>query len=192
MLLGMATSSAWAGNDNAKVPADSLHTYQLQTVVVASTRAGNKTPMAFQNVSRKELQSVNFGKYHVARAWYGSHPHQYYREWRAAERRRVEWTLLGQHGRLRIKRSVFADSAWCGHFDQWSWRFRCHRQHAHREYRCHALYGSRPQRRLLLQSQRDLPLQHGTLGWPLGCPGPSELSSTAISCRAVTSPTIPW
>ena len=62
MLLGMATSSAWAGNDNAKVPADSLHTYQLQTVVVASTRAGNKTPMAFQNVSRKELQSVNFGK----------------------------------------------------------------------------------------------------------------------------------
>ncbi len=63
MLICMATSSAaWAGNNVEKSKADSLHTYQLQTVVVASTRAGNKTPMAFQNVSRKELQSVNFGK----------------------------------------------------------------------------------------------------------------------------------
>ena len=63
MLICMATSSAaMAGNTDEKSKIDSLHTYQLQTVVVASTRAGNKTPMAFQNVSRKELQSVNFGK----------------------------------------------------------------------------------------------------------------------------------
>ena len=182
MLICMATSSAaWAGNNVEKSKADSLHTYQLQTVVVASTRAGNKTPMAFQNVSRKELQSVNFGKdipyllsltpSVITTSDAGNGIGYTTLRVRGTDPTRINITVNGVPQNDAESSGLY----WrCGHFDQWCRCFRCHRQHAHREYRHHALYGSRPQRRLLLQSQRDIPLQHGTLGWPLGRPGTSE------------------
>ena len=49
-----------AGNPVEDV--DSLKSVQLQTVHVVSTRADKKTPVAFSNLTKKELQQVNFGK----------------------------------------------------------------------------------------------------------------------------------
>ncbi len=41
---------------------DSTRTYQLQGVQVVSTRAGNKTPMAYSTLSQQQLKAVNFGQ----------------------------------------------------------------------------------------------------------------------------------
>ncbi|MBO5823839.1 MAG: TonB-dependent receptor [Prevotella sp.] len=41
---------------------DSIKSVQLQSVQVVSTRAIGKTPMAFNNLTKKDLQQVNFGK----------------------------------------------------------------------------------------------------------------------------------
>ena len=41
---------------------DSLKSVQLQTVQVVSTRAVGKMPMAYNNLTKKDLQQVNFGK----------------------------------------------------------------------------------------------------------------------------------
>ena len=47
---------------NAAQPADSLKTVELQDVQVRSLRADKKTPVAFTDMSKKELQQVNHGK----------------------------------------------------------------------------------------------------------------------------------
>lgn len=41
---------------------DTLKTYELQNVQVTSTRAGEKTPMAFTNISKAQIKEVNYGK----------------------------------------------------------------------------------------------------------------------------------
>lgn len=41
---------------------DTLKTYRLQEVQVTSTRAGRKTPVAFTNLSKKYLSTLDFGK----------------------------------------------------------------------------------------------------------------------------------
>lgn len=41
---------------------DTLHTYMLQDVQVTSTRASEKTPMAFKNISQQQIRAVNFGQ----------------------------------------------------------------------------------------------------------------------------------
>lgn len=41
---------------------DTLRTVQLQNVQVVSTRASKKTPMAFENVTKEQIKSVNFGQ----------------------------------------------------------------------------------------------------------------------------------
>ena len=42
--------------------ADTLHSYQLETVQVVSTRAAKKTPIAFTNISGEVLQQQNTGR----------------------------------------------------------------------------------------------------------------------------------
>lgn len=44
------------------VGGESMKSVMLQDVQVVSTRAGQKTPMAFQNFSKKEIKAVNFGQ----------------------------------------------------------------------------------------------------------------------------------
>ena len=53
-----ATTQATAKN----VKVDTLRANELQAVQVVSTRANAKTPMAFSNVSAKDIKAVNFGK----------------------------------------------------------------------------------------------------------------------------------
>src|SRR5574344_765013 len=62
-LLGclLATASfAFAGTPAKKV--DSLKVINLQEVQVVSTRATNKTPMAYSDLSKKAIKSQNYGK----------------------------------------------------------------------------------------------------------------------------------
>ena len=59
MLLGIVCMPV-AGNPIEDV--DSLKSVQLQSVQVVSTRAKGKTPMAFNNLTKKDLQQVNYGK----------------------------------------------------------------------------------------------------------------------------------
>lgn len=40
---------------------DSLKMVTLQNVQVTSTRAGKQTPMAFTNISKEDIQNVNYG-----------------------------------------------------------------------------------------------------------------------------------
>jgi len=58
-LAGVATVNA-AAPEGEKM--DTLRTYELQNVQVVSTRAGEKTPMAFTNLNRSEIKSMNHGK----------------------------------------------------------------------------------------------------------------------------------
>jgi iron complex outermembrane receptor protein len=46
----------------AKQPADTLKNVELQNVQVLSTRATNKTPMAFSNMNRQDIDQVNHGQ----------------------------------------------------------------------------------------------------------------------------------
>ena len=41
---------------------DSIKTLQLQNVEVISTRATKTTPIAYKNIDKKQIQSVNFGQ----------------------------------------------------------------------------------------------------------------------------------
>ena len=59
MLLGIVCMPVAA---NPIEDVDSLKSVQLQSVQVVSTRAKGKTPMAFNNLTKKDLQQVNFGK----------------------------------------------------------------------------------------------------------------------------------
>ena len=47
---------------NTTVPGDSLTNVRLQEVQVVSTRATNKTPMAFTNVGKNQIKAVNHGQ----------------------------------------------------------------------------------------------------------------------------------
>ena len=47
---------------NAQDDIDSLLSVELQGVQVVSTRASKKTPVAYTNMSQKELKAVNFGQ----------------------------------------------------------------------------------------------------------------------------------
>lgn len=47
---------------NAESPADSLQSINLQNVQVVATRASEKTPIAFTNMSQEDIKAVNFGK----------------------------------------------------------------------------------------------------------------------------------
>ncbi len=47
---------------NGQEVLDSLLSVELQGVQVVSTRASKKTPMAYKNMSKEELQAVNFGQ----------------------------------------------------------------------------------------------------------------------------------
>lgn len=47
---------------NAENPADSLQSINLQNVQVVATRASEKTPIAFTNMSQEDIKAVNFGK----------------------------------------------------------------------------------------------------------------------------------
>lgn len=58
MFMGVALLSAL----HAMAQVDTTKTYELQDVQVVSTRATQKTPMAFSNLSRKQIQQVNYGK----------------------------------------------------------------------------------------------------------------------------------
>lgn len=65
--LGCVAASAGNTNENvAKKTADndvdSIKTYELQDVQVVSTRASKKTPVAYSDLSKKELKEVNYGK----------------------------------------------------------------------------------------------------------------------------------
>ena len=59
MLLGIVCMPVAA---NPIEDVDSLKSVQLQTVQVVSIRADKKTPVAFSNLTKKDLQQVNFGK----------------------------------------------------------------------------------------------------------------------------------
>lgn len=60
-IFGVATT-AGAAKNKAGERIDTLKARQLQEVQVISTRASKKTPLAFTNVSKKDIQAVNYGK----------------------------------------------------------------------------------------------------------------------------------
>ena len=51
-----------AGLANAQTHVDTTHVRELQEVTVTSLRAGSKTPIAYKNLDRIQIQTVNFGK----------------------------------------------------------------------------------------------------------------------------------
>ena len=51
-----------AGLANAQTHVDTTHVRELQEVTVTSLRAGSKTPIAYKNLDRTQIQTVNFGK----------------------------------------------------------------------------------------------------------------------------------
>lgn len=55
----IATTGAYAANPEH---IDTLRTYELQDVQVTSTRAHKTTPVAYQNLDKKQIKSVNFGQ----------------------------------------------------------------------------------------------------------------------------------
>lgn len=60
-IFGVATT-AGAAKNKAGERIDTLKARQLQEVQVISTRANKKAPLAFTNVSKKDIQAVNYGK----------------------------------------------------------------------------------------------------------------------------------
>ena len=61
LMMGVA-NTATAANDKSGEFIDTLKTRELQEVQVVSTRATKKTPMAYTNISKQALQSINYGK----------------------------------------------------------------------------------------------------------------------------------
>ena len=61
LLMGVANTAS-AANDKSGERIDTLNARQLQEVQVVSTRATKKTPMAFTNISKQAIESVNYGK----------------------------------------------------------------------------------------------------------------------------------
>ncbi len=69
LMLAVLTASALHANAAEKpvarkltTTADSLKSVGLQEAQVVSTRAGKHTPVAYQNLSKKDLEGINFGK----------------------------------------------------------------------------------------------------------------------------------
>ena len=62
LFLGIAALVCAVSVNAEETTADSLLSVNLQDVQVVSTRASKKTPVAYTNVSQKELKSVNFGQ----------------------------------------------------------------------------------------------------------------------------------
>lgn len=60
-IFGVATT-AGAAKNKAGERIDTLKARQLQEVQVISTRANKKAPLAFTNVSKNDIQAVNYGK----------------------------------------------------------------------------------------------------------------------------------
>lgn len=60
-IFGVATT-AGAAKSKAGERIDTLKARQLQEVQVISTRASKKAPLAFTNVSKNDIQAVNYGK----------------------------------------------------------------------------------------------------------------------------------
>lgn len=58
-VMTISAKSVVSGEDDA---VDSLKTYELQDVQVLSTRATKKTPVAFTDMSQKDIKNVNFGQ----------------------------------------------------------------------------------------------------------------------------------
>ena len=56
------TPYADAANNKNTEPIDTLKAKELQEVMVVSTRANKKTPMAYTNVSKRQIESINHGK----------------------------------------------------------------------------------------------------------------------------------
>ena len=61
LLMGVATTASAAQNKTGE-QIDTLKTRQLQEVQVVSTRATKKTPMAYTNISKQAIESINYGK----------------------------------------------------------------------------------------------------------------------------------
>ena len=62
LFLGIAALVCAVSVNAEEMSADSLLSVDLQGVQVVSTRASKKTPVAYTNVSQKELKAVNFGQ----------------------------------------------------------------------------------------------------------------------------------
>lgn len=58
---GLALSEGTFAQHLAKVQKDSMNVFQLKNVEIVSTRASQKTPIAFTNVSKAQLERVNTG-----------------------------------------------------------------------------------------------------------------------------------
>ena len=56
------TAMMLMGTAAAVEPVDTVKTYELQDVQVVSTRATQKTPMAFSNMQKEQIKQVNYGK----------------------------------------------------------------------------------------------------------------------------------
>ncbi len=61
LLMGVATT-AMAANDKSEELIDTLKARELQEVQVVSTRATQKTPMAFTNIGKEAIKTINHGK----------------------------------------------------------------------------------------------------------------------------------
>ena len=56
------TALACALTAHAAQPHDSIPAQMLEEVTVVATRAGDKTPVAFSNITKQQLQAINHGK----------------------------------------------------------------------------------------------------------------------------------
>lgn len=62
LLSALACAAAASAAQPEEVEIDTLKAHALQDVQVVSTRASKNTPMAFKDISKEEIRSVNFGK----------------------------------------------------------------------------------------------------------------------------------
>ena len=62
LLSALACAAAASAAQPEEVDIDTLKAHALQDVQVVSTRASKNTPMAFKDISKEEIRSVNFGK----------------------------------------------------------------------------------------------------------------------------------
>ncbi len=120
---------------------DSLRVVNLQEVQIVSTRATSKTPVAYSNISKKEIRKQNFGldlpflltttpsvlttsdagsgvgytSIRVAR--YRRHAYQYYSQRHSNERCREPFHLLGEYPRPGFFTRRYANPTRSRHID---------------------------------------------------------------------------
>lgn len=58
----IAATVLYAAGVMAAEPVDTLKTYELQNVLVTATRADQKTPMAFSDLTQHQIKKLNFGQ----------------------------------------------------------------------------------------------------------------------------------